>query len=699
MDPMSLDDQSLRQRMLDAAVTGAELDLSHAADRTLPAADLRAVLLNRDASLVAVSIRGATITGPLNLDQAHLPLASFFGCTFEDWISLEDASGRALTWDDCDLAGLRAATIALEGSLRLTRSRVSENVDLTGARIGGRLNLEDTTITATTAFPGLDADDLLVVGTLDAGGLAVQEIVLSSASIGGHLRLEGATLTSDTLSALWAPGLVVKGMVDLRPWRGQRFSARGKVWLADASIGSSLWLDGASFHHDDGSALNGDSMTVGGKISGVPAGELRLESYGRLRFMDAKAREASFSGALLRANESFPEALDLGGMEVAGDLKCSLAGTVPFEADGTVDLTQATVGGQLVFTGAELTGRKGIALAAGSITVRGGAFLSADGARRFTTDGQVILIGATFALSVELNGARLNHPGEVAFAGDRMKVAGNAFFQQDESGPAFEAIGDIRMGGCRVDGQLGFDRASVKGVVDLSECTVKSLWLRYAEPVPRTVLINGEVGALNVWDPQRQAIVPPALLLGLRYEALDSIGAPDVEAHLAWLERIASGYRPQPYEQLAQVYAAHGHEDEAKAVQIAKQRRRRRATPWYRRASSYVLGATVAHGYRSWQAALWLIALLAIGTGLFGLVFADSLKDPHAELTPARDAVVVPAFQPFIYTLDVLLPVIDLGQATAWNAHGAAQWVAVALALSGWLLTAALVAGIAARRR
>jgi hypothetical protein len=49
--------------------------------------------------------------------------------------------------------------------------------------------------------------------------------------------------------------------------------------------------------------------------------------------------------------------------------------------------------------------------------------------------------------------------------------------------------------------------------------------------------------------------------------------------------------------------------------------------------------------------------------------------------------------------VDALVPVLNLGQETAWNAHGAAQLTSALLTVVGWLLTTALLAGIVARRQ
>lgn len=52
-----------------------------------------------------------------------------------------------------------------------------------------------------------------------------------------------------------------------------------------------------------------------------------------------------------------------------------------------------------------------------------------------------------------------------------------------------------------------------------------------------------------------------------------------------------------------------------------------------------------------------------------------------------------PRFQPVIYTLDLLLPLVDLSQERAYGPSGAMQWVAIVLVGSGWLLATTVAAG------
>ena len=66
----------------------------------------------------------------------------------------------------------------------------------------------------------------------------------------------------------------------------------------------------------------------------------------------------------------------------------------------------------------------------------------------------------------------------------------------------------------------------------------------------------------------------------------------------------------------------------------------------------------------------------------------------RGELTPANKPDVQPAFQPFLYTLDLLLPVVSLHVRDAWIAHGAAQVWSVVFIIMGWILATAVVLGL-----
>jgi hypothetical protein len=89
--------------------------------------------------------------------------------------------------------------------------------------------------------------------------------------------------------------------------------------------------------------------------------------------------------------------------------------------------------------------------------------------------------------------------------------------------------------------------------------------------------------------------------------------------------------------------------------------------------------------YRTWQAGLWLVAFVLIGTAAFSSAYpAHMMAIRHNPM----------AFNAPLYSLDVLLPIVDLGQQDSWQPTGIVLYVYWALIILGWILTSAFVAGI-----
>jgi hypothetical protein len=91
---------------------------------------------------------------------------------------------------------------------------------------------------------------------------------------------------------------------------------------------------------------------------------------------------------------------------------------------------------------------------------------------------------------------------------------------------------------------------------------------------------------------------------------------------------------------------------------------------------------TTGYGYRPGRAAIWLAALLVVGSVAF------NLRHP----TPVPDSGN-PAFNPVVYTLDLLLPLVDFGQERSFIPRGGYAWLAYGLIAAGWLLATTIAAG------
>jgi hypothetical protein len=65
---------------------------------------------------------------------------------------------------------------------------------------------------------------------------------------------------------------------------------------------------------------------------------------------------------------------------------------------------------------------------------------------------------------------------------------------------------------------------------------------------------------------------------------------------------------------------------------------------------------------------------------------------PSARPAPRKRA---PPFNAVIYALDLLLPIISLGQKNYFNPTGLDQWLAYLLTAAGWLLASTIATAIA----
>jgi len=93
---------------------------------------------------------------------------------------------------------------------------------------------------------------------------------------------------------------------------------------------------------------------------------------------------------------------------------------------------------------------------------------------------------------------------------------------------------------------------------------------------------------------------------------------------------------------------------------------------------------TVGYGYRPRRALAWIGILLATGSVVFSAAPPQALQ-----------ADAVPHFNGITYTLDLVLPVVNLGQKYAFNPGGAEQWLSYFFIAAGWTLATTVAAGAA----
>ncbi|MGW4273966.1 hypothetical protein ACWEGQ_16745 [Streptomyces seoulensis] len=560
-----------------------------------------------------------------------------------------------------------------------------------------------------------------VTGTLDlaeadiACAVRLERCVLDEAP-----RLDGARFGALELRDCDLPGL---GAAEARFDRACALldcRIEGTVTLRSATVGAGLALDGSTLTAPPGGpALDAESLSVEEDFSADGA-----TCTGPVRLASSQIRNTvGFRGARLRGPGLLLDAPELhveGGLHLDGG----------FVAEGPINLYGASIGGSVHLEDATLTGtgqsRGEPALQLLCATVGG----DIQAGRGLTVRGCLELRDTSVRGTVTLKRARLDNPGGDAVKGDRLHVGGNLNFRggfvargtvdlcdariggsllfegADLTAPddgdialrahgvevgaefnccdGFTAHGRVAVGGVTVRARLCFRGARLdvpagRPALTCRRSTTAELVLSFAEaPRGAVDLSHSRVGVLRD-DP---ATWPRSLVLdGLAYDGLQPVLA--ARARLPWLDRDPGGFVPRPYEQLGAHYRQHGRDADARAILLARQRRLRRTLSRPARAWSLLQDATVGYGYRP-QRAVWLLAaLFAAGTLLF-------TADPPA---PSGDGKP-PGFQPAIYTLDVLIPVVDFGQQSAYAPHGALRWAVVALVTAGWLLATTAATGL-----
>ncbi|MFF4761979.1 oxidoreductase [Streptomyces sp. NPDC001292] len=364
---------------------------------------------------------------------------------------------------------------------------------------------------------------------------------------------------------------------------------------------------------------------------------------------------------------------------------------------GGIRLTDAHIGTDLLLNQAVVhRDRAGRSIAADGMTV--GQDLQAELLESF---GEFSLRSAKIGVSLSLRGARLANPRErFALNAPQLTVERTLYLTPagvggplSEVTPArgtriqpFECRGGVRLDDGRFGDAVDLERArfTLTDEQVLSLRRVQTPELRFlGERPPRGQVLLSGARIVTLVDRASSWPGPGSLHMGgFAYENLVPRGPFPLAERLNWVAAATAEYNPEPYERLAAVLREAGEDVDAREVLLAKQRRRRETLPLAAKLVGYVQDWTVAYGYRPGRAAVWMAVLWAAGS----LAFARAGPPP-------ADPGGHPEWNPALFALDLLLPVVDLGQAGEWQLSGGWQWLAAALVLLGWTLATTVAAG------
>jgi hypothetical protein len=478
---------------------------------------------------------------------------------------------------------------------------------------------------------------------------------------------------------VWLHGAFIQGSIRLQGCRGlHRLGLRncwidGDVNFRDAEI-RFIYLRGCRTH-----ALKADRVRVGGDVylhDGFEAQD-----------------EVTLSGAEINGNlnASGGRFLKVGGTALKCD-RANIRGDViladGFSAVSEVDISGSSIGGQLNCKRGSFSKAEGVALDADDIKVKGAVLL----ARGFTSLGMVRFKAAEVGGDFGCDGG--------TFAVNKSQV--HKFSEEEHAWYALD-LRSARINGILWLGPAGphyNQNATINGSLNLQDAFANVYVDNEASwPPPEIVTEHGSVRCVISLD-------------GFTYDRFRGVAPIDAKIRKRWLLRqrhadITKNFRPQPFQQLIRVLREMGHDADARRIAMLKEMllrpvRVQRAPPKYRPfvwLTGRVWGLACGYGYRPHRLIvslmmLWLVcgAIYHLGANRGGFAPKDaqvwsnsSFERCTSNWTQCDQVGDIAAFNALAYSADVLIPIVDLNQRSAWTPMlrelrvEVSEWVTVTL--------------------
>jgi hypothetical protein len=685
-----------------------------------------------------IRLRGLRVVGRLDLSGVEVPFAlRFEECSFEAAPILHGCQVKELAFVHCsELPGVLANRIVVQGDLDLSRSHIvgchptsasesrSAAVWLCESTVGGRLRCIGTIIDP-KGERAIQADRMRVGGTMRLLNdfQAKGELRLVGLQVSGSLDMSGARVESDGLAVDLADAAIA-GNVYIGPSVQRRPEIRGRINLSSTRIDGKLLIRDATLvrpEHDtgrypsprfEGKALVGLRLFVGAEFS--IEGTTTVVGGIDLASADLGSFAIDPGGGIEAPGET---ALDLTNAEVRSAVTVGEG----VHIRGTTLLVGTRIRGRLDLDGMVLTEPDGRSL------------LKADGAaidgdvemkKVRATGGQLKFWRSTIGGGFDATGTVVDNPD-----------GGTVRLHQSEVGGSVRLVDGFSSTGCVV-----LNRTVVGGRLDLGgghfHCPRPGLYnaegaaIRAVSGTFRGGMDLGWAAitpAINVTDAATTVLQDdpsnwPAriYIAGFTYERFDAPrgdGAGgrlwDWQRRLGWL-RQQPEYDAGPYEQAARVFRQHGYTHGAEQLLMRQRSDARRAEgrtrSRVRSLIDWVFDWTVGYGYRPGRVLWLLVALLTLVTVTLavpgvqqtmrasdeGVVFTVNgpldADDPAAAIDPCGGGRVR-CFNPLLYAVDTVVPLIALEQRSTWYpdryvAGGrAVEWSLNLATMAGWLLS------------
>ena len=298
-----------------------------------------------------------------------------------------------------------------------------------------------------------------------------------------------------------------------------------------------------------------------------------------------------------------------------------------------------------------------LALDANGVEVKTHVFVS-DG---FTAEGGVILANAKIDGQLDCSGGRfIGNNKALALDAKGVEVKTQVFVSD-----GFTAVGDVSFSTSRIDGNFQLEGGHFSSALDLRRAKIDTL-------------INSESGSMDGWPAKGSLGID-----GLLYEHIADFSSPNSTFQLGWIDRGQHNrFRPQPFEQLADVFRKMGLEEDARKVMIEKNKEHAnyvRGKPewlWYG-----LFGKLIGYGYLPWRAFFISLGVVGVGWLIFLVGYCTRLitptsDDAYGTVRHSTHQLLesYPKFNSFIYSLETFVPLVKLGIGDHWMPNANRGW-------------------------
>jgi hypothetical protein len=325
-------------------------------------------------------------------------------------------------------------------------------------------------------------------------------------------------------------------------------------------------------------------------------------------------------------------------------------------------------------------------------------------------------VGATVHGDVDFSGATFRGKNREALALDNCEIKGSLYLRGK-----FSSEGTVRLVNARIGRDMDCSSAQFDGLYADGKPN-RSLAMRSAQIGGALILKNVRLSNVSLADAkvkyledESQSWASGAVLNGFQYEAI-AHGAPtDCVRRIEWLRTqspehlgetdSARTFCPQPWQHLIRTLRSMGHRADAVEVGVAFEHHlrrigkvgesgegasvvRRHVVRWVSKPTHAIFGLLAGYGYKPLRLlgsvfGLWVFCALAYwAAARYGLMAPapPSIFDKDAYATCSPQGAnpegnwylcplmksEFPRFSPFAYSLDVLLPVVNLRQEDNW---------------------------------